>query len=48
MDHGHKSSQRLGPPATVELGVDVQTEDVVGAVLKLLLDQVLDDLHPAS
>lgn len=48
MNHSHESSQRLGPPAAVELGVDVQAEDVVDLVLKPLLDQLLDELHPTS
>lgn len=43
----NQSAQRLAAPAPVELGVHVQTEDVVG-VMKLLLDQQLDELHPSS
>lgn len=48
MYHSHQSAQRLGPPAAVELRVDIQTEDVVGVVTKLLLYQRLDELHPSS
>lgn len=46
--HSDQSAQRLGPPAAVELRVDVQTEDVVGVVTKFLLYQHLDELHPSS
>lgn len=48
MYNSYQSTQWLSSPATMELGVDVQTEDVVNVVTKLLLYQRLDELHPAS
>lgn len=46
--HSNQSTQRLGSPAAVEARVDIQTEDVVDVVQKLLLYQQLDELHPSS
>jgi len=48
MRHGDQSAERLGPPAAVEPRVHVQTEDVAAGGRGLLLDQRLDQLHPAG
>lgn len=48
MYHSNQSTQRLGSPVAMEARVDIQTEDVVDVVPKLLLDQQLDELHPSS
>lgn len=46
--HPNQSTQRLGSPAAMEARVNIQTEDVVNVVRKLLLDQQLDELHSSS
>lgn len=47
MYDGHGLTQRLAAPSTVELGVNVQTENVVSGV-EQLLDQNVYQLHPPS
>lgn len=48
MYNSYQSTQWLSSPATMELGVYVQTKDVVDVVTELLLYKRLDELHPAS